>query len=111
MGFFWKVSFGLDLLVVSSHSCNHTQSYLVYGVVVYDLNHIWVVSYHSPLGRGLIYVIGLFTVGYGGYYAKRLSLGLVAISLLCFYISIIRFFGGETTRVIPCVFSVLFTGK
>jgi hypothetical protein len=25
-----------------------------YGVVVYDLNHLWVVAYHSPLGRGLV---------------------------------------------------------
>jgi hypothetical protein len=37
------------------------------------------IIFHLVLG--LFYVIGLCTVGYGGYYVKRLSLGLVAITL------------------------------
>jgi len=37
----------------SPYSLVTTQSYLVYGVVVYDLNHLWVVACHSPPSRGI----------------------------------------------------------
>jgi hypothetical protein len=57
---------------------------------------------------GSFYVIGIFTIGYGGYYANILSLGLVFVSWLCFYINIIQFFGenheGYALRVLGVVY-------
>jgi len=49
---------------------------------------------------GSFYVIDICTVGYGGYYAKRIALGLVSIfQALHFYQHYLAF--GETMRVIP----------
>jgi hypothetical protein len=43
---------------------------------------------------GSFYVIGICTVGYGGYYSKRLALGLVVITwALHFYQHYLDFWG------------------
>jgi hypothetical protein len=52
-------------------------------------NHL-VSLYIVSLGYGLIYTIGVCIVGYDGHYAKGIALSLLAISWLCFYISITR---------------------
>jgi hypothetical protein len=49
---------------------------------------------------GSFYDFGFCTTGYGGYYAKRLALGLVSITWLCISTNIIQVFG-KTTRVMP----------
>jgi hypothetical protein len=71
------ISFGLAirLLTVFVTIPGH---FWCYGAVVYDLNHLWVTAFHLVVG--LFYVIVIYTVGYDGYYSKRLSLGLVAIT-------------------------------
>jgi hypothetical protein len=71
-----------------------------YGVVGFDFEPPCVTAYRFTW-YGLVYVIGVCTVGYDGYYAKRLALGLVSISWLCFYISIIRVFLGKPRGLCP----------
>jgi hypothetical protein len=73
---------------------------------VFDFEPPWVNAYRFHLVVGSFYVIGVCAVGYDGYYAKRLDLGLVVISWICFYIIIIQLIG-KNMRVMPCVFSVL----
>jgi hypothetical protein len=89
-------------------SCHHTQSFCCYGVVGF-LNHLVSLYIVSP-GYGFVYTIDVCVVGYDGYYAKGLALRLISISWLCF-ISALPGLIGKTTRVIPCVFWVLFIDR
>jgi hypothetical protein len=79
------------------------------GLLCLILNHLGSLLSFLP-GRGLLYDFGFCTVGYGGYYAKMLALGLVAITWLCIFTSIIHFFG-KTTRVIPMRVLGVITGQ
>jgi hypothetical protein len=52
------------------------------GLLCLILNHLGSLLSFLP-GCGLLYVIGVCTVGYGGYYAKRVALGLVVKETIC----------------------------
>jgi len=75
-----------------------------YGFVVYDLNHLWSLHLFLHLVVGLFYVIGICTVGYGGYYAKRIALGLVYITWDLHLYQNYSNFWGKTRGLCPCVF-------
>jgi len=55
---------------------------------------------------GSFYVIGICTVGYGGYYAKRLALGLVAITRALHFYQHYSAFWGKMEGYALCVFYV-----
>jgi hypothetical protein len=100
-GFLLEGSFGPDLLVVSTQFLSpYPVIFVVMGLLGLILNHLVSLHIVSP-GCGLIYVIGVCAVGYDGYYAKRLALGLVSISWLCFYINIIRVDWGKPRGLCP----------
>jgi hypothetical protein len=103
-GFIWS------RLVVCLHIVlvNIPSRFWCYGVVVFDFEPPWV--------TGIVFAwswapacFGFCTVGYGGYYAK-IALGLVSITWLCIFTSIIQFFG-KTTRVIPMHVLGVITGQ
>jgi hypothetical protein len=50
------------------------------GFLCLILNHLGPLHIVLHLVMGSCYVIGLCTVGFGGHYAKRVSLGLVVIT-------------------------------
>jgi hypothetical protein len=70
------------------------------------LNHRGSLLSFSP-GRGFVYDCGFCTVGLGGYYAKMMALGLVVISWLYFYISIIQVDWENHEGYALCVLSVI----
>jgi hypothetical protein len=72
------------------------------GLLCLILKHIVLVHIVSPR-CGLVYVIGVFAMGYDSYYAKRFSLGLVAIPWLCFYQHYLVFFWGNHEGYTLCV--------
>jgi hypothetical protein len=86
--FLLEVSFSLDLLDVSTQFLSPCPVlFVVMGLLGLISNHR--VSLHIVSPRhGLVYAIGVYVVGYDGYYSKGISLGLIVISWFFFYINI-----------------------
>jgi hypothetical protein len=74
-------------------------------VVVHGLlgliSNLLVSLYIVSPGYGLVYTIGVCIFGYDGYDAKGISLRLIAISWLYFYISITRVDWGKLRGLCP----------
>jgi hypothetical protein len=94
-GFLLQGSFGQDLLVVSTQFLSPCPIvYSLMGLLGLISNHL--VSLHIISPRyGLVYTIGVYVVGYDGYYGKGISLRMIFISWLYFYIVINRFDWGK----------------
>jgi hypothetical protein len=96
----------------SPHSlCNHTRSYLVlWGCCVF-LNHLWVTAYRFPPGRGLILCYWYLHSWLWWLLCQEACFRVGFYYLGSAFLSALFVFLGKTMRVMPCVFSVLFTGQ
>jgi hypothetical protein len=93
---FWLEGFIWSRLVGCPHTVlvNIPSHFGVMGLLCLILKHLVSLHIVSPC-CSFTYVIGVCVMGYDGYYSKRLSLGLVSISWLCFYQHYSVFFWGN----------------